>query len=245
MVIGDHRNRREIRFRVDSGIDRRAPAGRAAGRREGRGLAWKALDDKHAFKHPAQVLNHIFGYNRRHIMHTDEFDDCASFISRTLRTNYGHGDQCRLEDCILKFPVAIGQWGQLYEMRQAKDGLVPVFDTVNTYRWAKCEYRVVSGTRALNKRNRSPPRTKERARSKSPPRKRERVKPAVNQAANQAAAAALEHALQPQAPVDPGGLQERIRNLEALVHTQLIAPQTVPVFSRLNMSPLGGAPKQQ
>ena len=38
-VIGDHRNRRAIGFRVDSGIDRRSPAGRAPGRREGRGLA--------------------------------------------------------------------------------------------------------------------------------------------------------------------------------------------------------------
>ena len=39
MVIGDHRNRRAIGFRVDSGIDRRSPGGRAAGRWEGRGLA--------------------------------------------------------------------------------------------------------------------------------------------------------------------------------------------------------------
>ena len=39
VVIGDHRNRRAIRFRVDSGIDRRSPGGRAAGRWEGRGLA--------------------------------------------------------------------------------------------------------------------------------------------------------------------------------------------------------------
>ena len=30
VVIGDHRNRRAIAFRVDSGIDRRSPAGRAA-----------------------------------------------------------------------------------------------------------------------------------------------------------------------------------------------------------------------
>ena len=32
VVIGDHRNRRAIAFRVDSGIDRQSPAGRAAGR---------------------------------------------------------------------------------------------------------------------------------------------------------------------------------------------------------------------
>ena len=38
-VIGDHRNRRAIGFRVDSGIDRQPPAGRAGGRWEGRGLA--------------------------------------------------------------------------------------------------------------------------------------------------------------------------------------------------------------
>ena len=37
VVIGDHRNRRAIRFRVDSGIDRRSPGGRAAGMRAGPG----------------------------------------------------------------------------------------------------------------------------------------------------------------------------------------------------------------
>ena len=38
-VIGDHRNRRAIRFRVDSSIDRQPPAGRAAARSKGGGLA--------------------------------------------------------------------------------------------------------------------------------------------------------------------------------------------------------------
>ena len=39
VVIGDHRNRRRIGFRVDSGINRRSPGGRAAGMRAGPGLA--------------------------------------------------------------------------------------------------------------------------------------------------------------------------------------------------------------
>ena len=39
VVIGDHRNRRAIGFRVDCGIDRRSPAGRAAASSKGRGLA--------------------------------------------------------------------------------------------------------------------------------------------------------------------------------------------------------------
>ena len=39
VVIGDHRNRRAIGFRVDSNTDRQSPAGRAAAHSQGRGLA--------------------------------------------------------------------------------------------------------------------------------------------------------------------------------------------------------------
>ena len=39
VVIGDHRNRRAIGFRVDSNTDRQSPAGRAAARSQGRGSA--------------------------------------------------------------------------------------------------------------------------------------------------------------------------------------------------------------
>ena len=73
---------------------------------------WSTLSHKQdiAFKHPAQVMNYIFGYEYYRMMTDTEFADCLYFITRTVRINYGYSYHCRIQDAFFKCPIDFGQF---------------------------------------------------------------------------------------------------------------------------------------